>query len=236
MGGNNFIVKPSYWLVTIDDLIPSQHILSDIALSLPDTVQGHSTHNGLYGHGRIGILANHTYTTCIPHMVYICGICIPHMPHALSSFKSWRLCHGCASSVSGRRFPKFSNQPYQPTNSNFLGRPFGKLSKKLTTLFRALGSDNGSGYTIFLETSHIALFAWTLLKLDVLMGVGYLVIQVEISFLRPCYTCTSIPCNMVFSHTQIQYCRFRCGSTFRKGCSSTPMWKTPTYTKEKIFL
>ena len=59
-------------------------------------------------------------------------------------------------------------------------------TKQLTTTFGALGSNNGCGYTIYVETSRIALFAWTLLKLGVSMVVAFLAGKVEISFLQPC--------------------------------------------------
>lgn len=68
---------------------------------------------------------------------------------------------------------EISNLPYQPNEFNFRQRSLGKPSKHLTVTFRALGSSNGCGCTLYAETSHTTLFAWMLLTLGVSMDVAF---------------------------------------------------------------
>ena len=73
------------------------------------------------------------------------------------------------TSISAEIFRKFK----QVVNRSFLSTWF-RLWLWLHYAWRAV------------ETSRTASFAWTQLKLGVSVGVAYLAVQVEISFLRPC--------------------------------------------------
>ena len=73
-------------------------------------LQGRSTHNGLYGQGRRGFSANHT-SICVQHPVQLpARDCIVFT-------QVWFL---------AEKHHKIYNQPYQPTDFDFLRRPFGK--------------------------------------------------------------------------------------------------------------
>ena len=78
-----------------------------------DQVQGRSTQNGLYGHGHIGFLANHT-SIGKPHPLKF------RVRDCVLAMQVWFLAENGA---------EISNQPYQPNTLNFWLMCFGKPSK-----------------------------------------------------------------------------------------------------------
>ena len=85
--------------------------------------------------------------------------------------------------------PEITNQICQPTDADFRLRPFGKPSKYMNMCNLPLFSERlvqAMAVVTLSKTSRNALFASMLLKLGVSMGVTYLAISIDTSFLRPC--------------------------------------------------